>query len=49
MEGSNFFRYMNPMVAYEKGLMTWAKWIDLNVDPRKSRVFFRSMSPKHNR
>nr|GMC61597.1 protein trichome birefringence-like 36 [Ipomoea batatas] len=49
MEGTNFFRYMNPMVAYEKGLMTWAKWIDLNVDPRKSRVFFRSMSPKHNR
>nr|GLL40145.1 protein trichome birefringence-like 36 [Ipomoea trifida] len=48
MEGSNFYRYMNPMVAYEKGLMTWAKWIDLNLDPGETRVFFRSMSPRHN-
>ncbi|XP_055830996.1 protein trichome birefringence-like 36 [Solanum dulcamara] len=49
MEGNSFYRNMNPMIAYEKGLMTWAKWVDLNLDPRKSRVFFRSMSPRHNR
>lgn len=49
MEGNNVFTNMNPMVAYEKGLTTWAKWIDLNVDPRRTRLFFRSMSPRHNR
>ncbi|KAL2525985.1 Protein trichome birefringence-like 36 [Abeliophyllum distichum] len=49
MEGNNAYKNMNPMVAYEKGLMTWAKWIDLNLDPRKTRVFFRSLSPRHNR
>lgn len=49
VEGQNVYRSMNPAVAYEKGLMTWAKWIDLNLDPRKNRVIFRSASPKHNR
>ncbi|KAH6761923.1 TRICHOME BIREFRINGENCE-LIKE 36 [Perilla frutescens var. hirtella] len=49
MEGQNVYRSMNPTAAYEKGLMTWAKWIDLNLDPRKNRVIFRSASPRHNR
>ncbi|EYU19805.1 hypothetical protein ABFS82_06G086200 [Erythranthe guttata] len=49
MEGSNIYRNINPRIAYEKGLTTWAKWIDLNLDPRSTRVFFRTMSPSHNR
>ncbi|GAV82051.1 PC-Esterase domain-containing protein/PMR5N domain-containing protein [Cephalotus follicularis] len=49
MEGHSLFKNMNPMVAYQRGLTTWAKWIDLNVDPRQTRVIFRSMSPRHNR
>ncbi|KAM7532276.1 hypothetical protein LguiB_035686 [Lonicera macranthoides] len=49
MEGNRIFRNLNPMVAYQKGLLTWAKWVDLNLDPRKTRVIFRSMSPRHNR
>ncbi|KAK2996463.1 hypothetical protein RJ639_047660 [Escallonia herrerae] len=49
MEGNTVFRNSNPIVAYEKGLFTWAKWVDLNLDPRKTRVIFRSMSPRHNR
>ncbi|KAL7107971.1 hypothetical protein ACP275_06G087400 [Erythranthe tilingii] len=49
MEGSNIYRNINPRIAYEKGLTTWAKWIDLNLDPRSTRVFFRTMSPRHNR
>ncbi|KAL0299064.1 UNVERIFIED_CONTAM: protein trichome birefringence-like 36 [Sesamum calycinum] len=49
MEGNNVYKSINPTVAYEKGLTTWAKWIDLNLDPRRTRVFFRSMSPRHNR
>ncbi|PON37648.1 Trichome birefringence-like family [Parasponia andersonii] len=49
MEGKSLYKSMNPMVAYQKGLTTWAKWVDLNLDPRETRVFFRSMSPRHNR
>lgn len=29
--------------------MTWAYWIDLNVDPAKTTVIFRSISPEHKR
>lgn len=49
MEGQSLIKSMNPMIAYQKGLTTWAKWIDLNLDPRRNRVIFRSMSPRHNR
>ncbi|EOY19246.1 Trichome birefringence-like 36 [Theobroma cacao] len=49
MEGKSLYKNMNPMIAYQKGLTTWAKWVDLNLDPRKTRVIFRSMSPRHNR
>ena len=49
MEANTVLRSMNPMVAYQKGLTTWAKWVDLNLDPHKTRVIFRSVSPRHNR
>lgn len=49
MEGKSLYKTMNPMIAYQKGLTTWAKWVDLNIDPRKTRVIFRSVSPRHNR
>lgn len=49
MEGNSAYRSLNPMVAYEKGLITWSKWVDLNLDPRTTRIVFRSMSPRHNR
>jgi len=49
MEGKSIITKMNPMVAYQKGLSTWARWVDLNLNPRKTRVIFRSMSPRHNR
>lgn len=49
MEGNNLIRNMNPMVAYQKGLSTWARWVDQNLDPRRTQVIFRSMSPRHNR
>lgn len=49
MEGNSIITNMNPMVAYQKGLRTWARWVDLNLNPRKTRVIFRSMSPRHNR
>lgn len=46
-EGNNTFKDMDRLVAYEKGLNTWAKWIDDNVDINKTRVFFQGVSPDH--
>ncbi|KAK1320344.1 hypothetical protein QJS10_CPA03g00141 [Acorus calamus] len=34
-------------VAYRLALRTWARWIDGNVDPARTAVFFRSISPEH--
>ncbi|KAK6919171.1 PC-Esterase, partial [Dillenia turbinata] len=34
-------------VAFKKAMKTWAHWIDRNVEPSKTIVFFRSISPEH--
>jgi hypothetical protein len=34
-------------IAYERVLRTWAKWVEENVDPKSTSVFFSSMSPIH--
>ncbi|KAL9243764.1 hypothetical protein vseg_017614 [Gypsophila vaccaria] len=36
-------------LAYKRGMKTWAKWAEKNVDPKKTTVFFRSVSPEHKR
>ncbi|KAK9676980.1 hypothetical protein RND81_11G113800 [Saponaria officinalis] len=36
-------------LAYERGMRTWAKWVEKNVDPKKTTVFYRSISPEHKR
>ncbi|PIA27298.1 hypothetical protein AQUCO_08100028v1 [Aquilegia coerulea] len=33
--------------AFQTAMEEWAAWIDRNVDPAKSSVFFRSTSPDH--
>ncbi|KQK08717.1 hypothetical protein BRADI_2g43447v3 [Brachypodium distachyon] len=35
--------------AFNRALRTWARWVDHNVDPTRTRVFFRSVSPEHKR
>ncbi|XP_042474895.1 protein trichome birefringence-like 36 [Macadamia integrifolia] len=49
MEGNKMFTNMNPMDGYEKGLTTWARWVESNLDPQQTCVIFRSVSPQHNR
>ncbi|XP_057978994.1 protein trichome birefringence-like 36 [Malania oleifera] len=50
MEGNKIYnRNLNPMIAYGKGLTTWANWVDSNLNPHQTRVIFRSISPTHNR
>ncbi|XP_041989601.1 protein ESKIMO 1-like isoform X1 [Salvia splendens] len=34
-------------VAYGRVLRTWAKWVDKNINPNRTKVFFMSMSPLH--
>ncbi|OVA02802.1 PMR5 N-terminal domain [Macleaya cordata] len=35
--------------AYRMAMKSMLKWVEKNVDPKKSRVFFTSMSPSHGR
>ncbi|KAF8409138.1 hypothetical protein HHK36_005211 [Tetracentron sinense] len=46
-EGNITYKDMDPLIAFEKGLTTWSKWVDSNTDPTKTRVFFQGISPTH--
>ncbi|GMY08890.1 protein trichome birefringence-like 43 [Fagus crenata] len=45
--GRKTYKDLNRMVAYEKALITWARWVDANIDPTKTKVFFQGVSPDH--
>ncbi|KAJ9145716.1 hypothetical protein P3X46_028062 [Hevea brasiliensis] len=45
--GGTYYKDMDRLVALEKGLRTWANWIDSNIDSSSTRVFFQSISPTH--
>ncbi|KAK8535953.1 hypothetical protein V6N12_012616 [Hibiscus sabdariffa] len=34
-------------IAYKRVLTTWSEWVDKNVNPNRTTVFFSSMSPLH--
>ncbi|XP_010499424.1 PREDICTED: protein trichome birefringence-like 38 [Camelina sativa] len=46
-DGSSLVKDMNRLDAFYKGLSTWARWVDQNVDTTKTRVFFQGISPTH--
>lgn len=46
-EGGMMYKDMNRLIAFYKGLTTWAKWVNANVDPTKTKVFFQGVSPTH--
>ncbi|KAI3450385.1 hypothetical protein Pfo_007050 [Paulownia fortunei] len=41
------YQDMDRLVALERGLRTWAKWVDTNIDTSRTRVFFQGISPTH--
>ncbi|XP_028123491.1 protein PMR5 [Camellia sinensis] len=45
--GGTLYEDMDRLVALDKGLRTWAQWVDSNVSPTTTRVFFQSISPTH--
>ncbi|KAK3005738.1 hypothetical protein RJ639_017141 [Escallonia herrerae] len=46
-DGATVLKDMDRLMAFYKGLNTWARWVDLNVDPSKTKVFFQGISPTH--
>ncbi|XP_077251148.1 protein trichome birefringence-like 39 [Tasmannia lanceolata] len=46
-EGKTVYKDMDRLTAFQKGLTTWAEWVDTYVDPANTRVFFQGISPTH--
>ncbi|RRT77194.1 hypothetical protein BHE74_00035688 [Ensete ventricosum] len=46
-DGGQVYRDMDRLLAFNKGLTTWAKWVDSNVNPATTKVFFQGISPTH--
>ncbi|KAL8526639.1 hypothetical protein ACS0TY_015734 [Phlomoides rotata] len=47
--GEDGYEELETHVSYTLGLKTWANWVDSNVNPSKTRVFFTTMSPSHHK
>lgn len=45
--GGQYYKDMDRVAAFERALFTWAKWIDANINPAKTMVFFQGISPSH--
>ncbi|WOL20703.1 protein trichome birefringence-like 2 [Canna indica] len=48
-EGNHVYPTLKVLEAYKRALITWARWIDTNIDSRKTQVFFRGYSLTHFR
>ncbi|URE19319.1 hypothetical protein MUK42_36705, partial [Musa troglodytarum] len=46
-DGDQVRKDMDRLVAFNKGLTTWAKWVDSNINPAATKVFFQGISPTH--
>ncbi|XP_022994414.1 protein trichome birefringence-like 37 [Cucurbita maxima] len=45
--GTTRLKDMDRLTAFFTGLTTWATWVDHNVDPTKTKMFFQGISPTH--
>ncbi|KAH0722908.1 hypothetical protein KY290_005573 [Solanum tuberosum] len=47
--GEEGYEELETAVSYRVALRTWANWIDSTIDPSKTKVFFTTMSPSHQK
>lgn len=48
-EGNHVYPSLEVLDAYKRALVTWARWVDKNIDPRRTQVVFRGYSLAHFR
>ncbi|VAI49820.1 unnamed protein product [Triticum turgidum subsp. durum] len=48
-EGNQVYSELNVHDAFRRALNTWAKWVDSNINPKKTTVLFRGYSSSHFR
>ncbi|PUZ47927.1 hypothetical protein GQ55_7G205500 [Panicum hallii var. hallii] len=48
-EGNHVYRSLEVLDAYKRALTTWARWVDKNIDSRRTQVVFRGYSLSHFR
>ncbi|KAF9587360.1 hypothetical protein IFM89_001460 [Coptis chinensis] len=46
-EGNWLYKDMNRLITFYKGMTTWMRWVNLYIDPAKTKVFLLGMSPTH--
>ena len=46
-DGAQVMKDMDRLTAFSKGMSTWARWVDSNVDTSKTKVYFQGISPTH--
>ncbi|BFG28966.1 hypothetical protein CerSpe_152400 [Prunus speciosa] len=46
--GGKVLKDMDRSDAFREGLTTWSKWVNSNVHPNNTKVFFQGISPTHN-
>ncbi|XP_047336103.1 protein trichome birefringence-like 41 [Impatiens glandulifera] len=45
--GNRYLKDMDRTEAFAHAVGTWGAWVDANIDPTKTRVFFQGISPNH--
>ncbi|KAI7757755.1 hypothetical protein M8C21_001689, partial [Ambrosia artemisiifolia] len=48
-EGSHVYSQLSSLEAFRKAMTTWGRWVDANINPSKTLVFFRGYSASHFR
>jgi len=48
-EGSHVYKQLDVVEAFRRAMTTWGRWVDANVNPQKTHVFFRGYSASHFR
>ncbi|XP_028777502.1 protein trichome birefringence [Neltuma alba] len=46
-EGSHVYEELDVLEAFRRAITTWSRWVDANINPSKSLVFFRGYSASH--